>query len=274
MRTVIAIAERGAAFAGAFFLWTGTALAAGPLDAPALAADVVILGEVHDNPAHHAVQAQALRQIRPKAVVWEMISAGQAEALQGVALSDSIAVAALLDWETSGWPAFDLYAPVFAAAEGAVQFGGHVPRAAARTAMETGSAAAFGTDAARFGLDKPLPQDQQAVRERDQLASHCDALPAAMLPLFVDVQRLRDATLARAVAAAAAQTGGPVAVITGNGHARRDRGIPVYLQAAAPDLRIFVLGQSEAGQIEGVYDQTLDAQPAARPDPCEAFRKG
>ena len=52
------------------------------------------------------------------------------------------------------------------------------------------------------------------------------------------------------------------------------RGVPVYLQAAAPELRVFVLGQSEAGQIEGVYDQLLDAGPAERPDPCEAFRKG
>lgn len=274
MRTVIEMAGKGAAAAGAFFLWAGAALADGPLDAAALAADVAILGEVHDNPAHHLVQADALQQLNPKAVVWEMISAEQAEALAGADLTDSAAVSAALDWEISGWPAFGLYAPVFAAAQGAVQFGGHVPREAARAAMEAGSAAAFGAEAARFGLDQPLPADQQAAREADHMASHCDALPEAMLPLFVDVQRLRDATLARAVVQAMAATGGPVAVITGNGHARRDRGVPVYLRAASSDLSIFVLGQSEAGQIEGPFDQVIDAAPADRPDPCEAFRKG
>ncbi len=274
MRTVIKSAGRGAATAGAFFLWAGAVLANGPLDAAALAADVVILGEVHDNPAHHQVQAGALQQLRPKAVVWEMISAGQAQKLAAADLTDSVALSATLDWESSGWPAFDLYAQVFAAADGAVQFAGHVPRDAARAAMETGAAAAFGAEAVRFGLDQPLPQNQQVAREADQMASHCDALPQDMLPLFVDVQRLRDATLAQAVTAAMEQTGGPVAVITGNGHARSDRGLPVYLLAAAPDLQVFVLGQSEAGQIEGRFDQVLDAAPAARPDPCEAFRKG
>ena len=274
MRDAEKVILKGAALCGAFFLWAGAALANGPLNGAALAADVVILGEVPDNPAHHRTQAAALRQLQPGAVVWEMISAEQAAALAEADLTDSAAVAATLDWESSGWPAFELYAPVFAAAAGAVQFGAHVPRDAAGAAMQLGAATAFGAEAVRFGLDQPLPDDQQAAREADQMASHCDALPEEMLPLFVDVQRLRDATLARAITRAMQETGGPVAVITGNGHARKDRGVPVYLQAAAPELRVFVLGQSEAGQIEGVYDQLLDAGPAERPDPCEAFRKG
>ena len=272
MRDAEKVMLKGAALCGAFFLWAGAALANGPLDEAALAADVVILGEVHDNSAHHQVQAAALQQLQPAAVVWEMISEEQAAALAGVDLTDSAAVAAMLDWEASGWPAFELYAPVFAAADGAAQFGAHVPRDAAGAAMQTGAAATFGAEAARFGLDQPLPAAAQAARQADQMASHCDALPEEMLPLFVDVQRLRDATLARAVTMAMEAAGGPVAVITGNGHARKDRGVPVYLQAAAPELRVFVLGQSEAGQIEGPYDQLLDAAPAERPDPCEAFR--
>ncbi len=279
MRIAFKTTERGAAFVGAFFLWAnfqlaGAAVAQPPLNRVALAADVVILGEVHDNAAHHQVQAAALDQINPKAVIWEMISPEQAEALGGVDLADSAAVAAQLDWAASGWPDFSLYAPVFAAADGAAHYGAHVPRAAAGAAMQTGAAAAFGDGAARFGLDQPLSADAQAAREADQLASHCDALPEEMLPLFVDVQRLRDTVLARAVTEALADTGGPVAVITGNGHARKDRGIPVYLAYANPDLTVFVLGQSEGGLIEGGYDQVLDADPVERPDPCEAFRKG
>lgn len=265
--------RKGAALCGAFLLWAGAAQAE-VLAGAALDADVVILGEVHDNPAHHLAQAAALEELNPKAVVWEMISADDAAKLAEIDLTDSAAVAELLAWDRSGWPAFELYAPVFAAADGAVQFGGHVPREAARAAMEAGSAAAFGAEAGRFGLDQPLPEDQQAAREADQLASHCNALPEEMLPLFVDVQRLRDATLARAVTQALETAGGPVAVITGNGHARKDRGVPVYLAAADPQARVFVLGQSEAGQIAGEYDQVLDAAPAERPDPCEAFRKG
>ena len=38
------------------------------------AADVVILGEIHDNPQHHLVQAEAVEAITPTAVVWEMVT--------------------------------------------------------------------------------------------------------------------------------------------------------------------------------------------------------
>ncbi|MFN7223288.1 MAG: ChaN family lipoprotein, partial [Paracoccaceae bacterium] len=41
-------------------------------------ADVVVLGEVHDNPEHHMNQARAVFSLSPKAVVWEMLSADAA----------------------------------------------------------------------------------------------------------------------------------------------------------------------------------------------------
>ena len=68
------------------------------------------------------------------------------------------------------------------------------------------------------------------------------------------------------------ETGGPVAVITGNGHARQDWGVPVYLRRVQPGVSLFALGQSEGGQIAGTFDQVLDSPPIERPDPCNAFR--
>ncbi|UWQ24176.1 ChaN family lipoprotein [Leisingera aquaemixtae] len=236
-------------------------------------ADVAILGEVHDNAVHHQRQAALLAELQPKAVVWEMITAEQAESLNPATLADAEQVAQALDWAQSGWPEFSLYAPVFAAAQGARQYGALVPRAEAARALEQGAAAYFGAEAAaRFGLDQPLPAAEQAVREGDQLASHCNAMPAEMLPVLVDIQRLRDASLAAAADRALAETGGPVAVITGNGHARADRGLAVYLAKARPEARIRSLGQSEAGQISGSFDLVLDAPAAERPDPCLAFQ--
>ncbi|OUS33242.1 hypothetical protein A9Q94_20315 [Rhodobacterales bacterium 56_14_T64] len=235
--------------------------------------DVVILGEVHDNAAHHQMQADLLTALAPKAVVWEMITQSQADGLQGLQLSDAERVSAQLDWENSGWPDFALYAPVFAAAQGAQQFGGLVPREVARDVMQNGAAAFFGAEAATFGLDMKLPDAEQQAREADQMANHCDAMPAEMLPMLVEFQRLRDASLADAIVRAMQATGGPVAVITGNGHARTDRGVPVYLAKAQPELTVLSLGQSEAGQVSGSFDLTLDAEPIERPDPCLAFQK-
>jgi uncharacterized iron-regulated protein len=126
---------------------------------------------------------------------------------------------------------------------------------------------------ARFGLDQPLPEAEQTAREADQQANHCNAMPEKMLPVLVDFQRLRDAALAAAADKALAETGGPVAVITGNGHARMDRGLAVYLAKARPEVAIRSLGQSEDGHISGQFDLVLDASSVERPDPCLAFRK-
>lgn len=237
-------------------------------------ADVVILGEVHDNPMHHQRQAQLLLELQPKAVVWEMITAEQAGGLDPDTLADAEQTAKQLGWDASGWPEFRLYAPVFAAAKGARQYGALVPREEASEALEQGVAAYFGVEAsARFGLDQPLPDAEQAAREADQQANHCNAMPLEMLPVLVDFQRLRDASLAAAADKALADTGGPVAVITGNGHARTDRGLAVYLAKARPDAEIRSLGQSEDGLISGQFDLVLDAPSVERPDPCLAFRK-
>ena len=106
------------------------------------------------------------------------------------------------------------------------------------------------------------------------MEAHCDALPEDILPGMVEAQRLRDAALARAVLAAMAETGGPVAVITGNGHARRDWGLPRMLARAAPDLTLVSIGQFEAPpEDDPPFDLWLVTTPAPRDDPCAAFRK-
>ena len=236
-------------------------------------AQVVLLGEVHDNPAHHRVQAAAVTALSPRAVVWEMLTEQVAAKLTPEIIADPTALAKVTDWDNSGWPPLEIYLPVFRAAPGAAQVGALVPRSRVRGVMEAGAVAGFGADAARFGLVDPLPAAEQATREADQLAAHCDALPQEMLPMMVEIQRLRDAELARAALRALEQTGGPVVVITGNGHARVDRGVPVYLQRAAPGVKVFALGQSEAGQVSGAFDAVVDGPATDRPDPCAVFSK-
>ena len=240
---------------------------------PAVAQNVWILGEVHDNPAHHAVQADRVAEIAPRALVFEMLTGAQADRVTPALIADPEAMAGALDWETSGWPDFAMYHPIFAAAPEAVIYGAQVPREAARAVFEGGLAESFGDGAAAYGLTEPLPEAEQAAREAMQRTAHCDALPEEMLPGMVAVQRLRDAVLARAVVRAMDETGGPVAVITGNGHARRDRGVPAYLDRVAPDLDMHVLGQTEDDRpLEGGFDEVLSAPEADRPDPCAAFR--
>jgi uncharacterized iron-regulated protein len=187
--------------------------------------------------------------------------------------SDASQVAEALDWESGGWPPFEIYAPILGAAGAARHYGANVPRLEARRAFEQGAAAVFGPEAARFGLEAPLPEEQAERREAEQFAAHCEAMPREMMGGLIEAQRLRDAALARAALVALAETGGPVAVITGSGHARTDWGMPAALALAAPEVPVLALGQTESDPGAGApWDLWLITAPVERPDPCEAFR--
>jgi uncharacterized iron-regulated protein len=234
---------------------------------------VVILGEVHDNPAHHVVQAGVIEVLSPRAVVFEMLSAEDAALVTAELADDPEALSAALAWSDSGWPDFSIYYPVLAQAARVPVYGAEVPREEARGAFAEGAAAVFPGDAARFGLDRPLDPAEQALRETEQQEAHCNALPEDILPGFVEAQRLRDAALAEAALAALEAHGAPVVVITGNGHARTDWGVPALLALAAPEVTVFALGQFEADTVTGVpFDAVTVADPVDRPDPCAAFR--
>jgi uncharacterized iron-regulated protein len=234
--------------------------------------DIILLGETHDNPAHHERQRAFVEALKPRAIVWEMLTQEQAERVSETLIADQSGLEQTLDWANSGWPPFDFYYPIFQAMPTAISYGGHLPRPQARSAFKTGVAGAFGDKAKAYGLLNPLTESEQATREASQMRAHCDAMPEEMLPNMVDIQRLRDAILAQAIVTAYAETGGPVAVITGSGHARRDWGVPIYLERVAAELSVFSLGQSEDGQIVGEFDRVLDSPKVDRDDPCAVFK--
>lgn len=238
-----------------------------------LGKDVVFLGEQHDNPAHHARQAALVAEIAPAALVFEMLTPQQAALVTPELIADEAGLEGALGWADSGWPDFAMYYPIFAAAPEAAYFGAALPREEARRVMGEGVRAVFGDEAALYGLDQPLPPEQQETREALQLSAHCDAMPAEMLPMMVDIQRLRDARLAQEALAALEQTGGPVVVITGNGHARLDWGAPAALALAAPDVTVASFGQGEArfGAPDGGFDMVDITEDVERDDPCAAF---
>ncbi len=250
------------------------AVLAGPAAAevePPPGMDIYVLGEVHDNAAHHAEQARLTTLIAPKAVVWEMLTPEQVQAIEGVDRADMTAMAAALDWENSGWPDFAMYHPIFVAAGDAVHLGATVSRADLRKAIEEGAEAALGSKAKGWPMG-PLDPTAQAAREEEQRIAHCNALPEAMLAGMVEAQRMRDWSLA-ALAVAAVEAGdGPVVIITGSGHARRDWGGPALIAEAHPELKVWTLGQIEGPpEADAPYDAVETGPAPERDDPCRAF---
>jgi uncharacterized iron-regulated protein len=243
---------------------------------PAADADVVILGEIHDNPAHHAEQARLVGQLRPEAVVWEMLTPGQLAQAAGADRADEAAFGAALGWEAAGWPDFAMYHPIFLASADALHLGGAVPRGELRPVMEKGALAAWGAPVPWFDAARvlgPLDPEDLDRRKAEQAEAHCNALPVDLLPGMVEAQRFRDATMASAALGALADGKRPVVIITGSGHARTDVGIPAMIRAARPDVTVWALGQVEADPgPDAPYDAVNVTAPAPRQDPCAAFR--
>ena len=142
----------------------GAAVAGPEALAEALAgADVVVLGETHDNADHHAAQAWLTARLAPGGLAFEMIPRDREDAVARLRAegADAAALAAALDWERRGWPDFAMYAPIFAAAPDAEVTGGAIDREAAGAAMREGADVAarrsIGASGGRYGLQSPLP---------------------------------------------------------------------------------------------------------------------
>ncbi len=238
-------------------------------------ADIVVVGEIHDNPEHHRNEAAIVKALQPAALVFEMIPQAdedEVNRLRGEG-APSAAIAEALDWSESGWPDFAFYAAILEAAPEARVFGAGQPIADVKRAMVEGAAGVFGPDAATYGLDLPLDPKEQQAREADQAAAHCDRLPAEMLPGMVEAQRFRDAGLADAALWARTMSGdGQVVVITGSGHADKLHGMPAALAIAAPDIKVLSLGQFEVPPPDpAAYDAVVLAPAPERSDPCASL---
>lgn len=252
----------------------------------------VLLGEYHDNPDHHRLQAWLVAQLKPGAVVLEMVETDQAGALaayQAVTDWSPAGLGKALDWEARGWPAWSIYQPIAEAAQesGATLFAGNVPRDKARAVAKQGVGSLDAAEAQRLGLHKPLPFEFEETLQGEIAASHCGMLPETVLPSMAMAQRLRDATMAEAMLAAAGP-GKRAVLIAGNGHTRRERAVPYVLEdrGVAPDeiasLAFMEVDPEASAALDLVPMDGVDLPAAdyiwitpgaSRPDPCEEMEK-
>lgn len=234
----------------------------GALDA-ILGAGIVVLGETHDNPDHHALQAWVVRELaaagRRPLVALEMVDTDHQALIDGN-IGDPAGLGAALDWEKRGWPDWALYRPII---EAALAARGEIK--AANLPQDLTRRIAKGEQGAdvdgRFGLDLPLsPADDKALSAEIR-EGHCNLLPEKAVPPMVRVQRARDAAMAEVMADQASRPeAGPAVLIAGAVHARTDRGVPARLHSMVPGIPMLTIGFIEV--------ETARTKPAAY---AEAF---
>ncbi len=255
------------------------------------AARFVLLGEKHDNPDHHRLQAWVVQRLadagRRPAVVMEMLASSQQAALARHLRErprDAEGLGAAVGFE-AGWGPWPPYRPIAEAAlaAGLPLAAGNLSAAELRRA--TAPAGADRDEALRsaLALDRAYPDAARAALARIIDEGHCGQVPASAIPAMIDVQRARDGALARALARA--DDDGAV-LIAGTGHTRGDLGVPLVLRALAPGATVasvaFVEVPRDARTRTGALAAVADVGPhdfvwftprVDDLDPCERFRK-
>jgi uncharacterized iron-regulated protein len=235
-----------------FRMADGAPVSQAELVADAAAAEFVLIGERRGNPEHQRVEAELVAVLeaigdRPRAVAFEMIPAERqleiVEYLQDA--PDAAGLGAAIDWDSTGWPDWRRYQPIAQAAldNDALIVAAGLDEAGRKAAFAQGAQAFRSPFVRRTGLAEPWPAPMMVAMQDELRAVHCGETPAHELLGMVRVERARDAMMADRLAATAG-TGGGV-LIAGNGHVRKDRGVPWYLARLQPDARSVSIGLLE-----------------------------
>lgn len=251
-------------------------------------ADFVLLGEKHDQPDHHRLQAQVLRGLvqagRKPALRLEMLTPAQQPALDAWLAThphDAAGLALAVRWQDSGWPDFALYAPIVQVAlDARLPIGpANLDRASVHAVAQRGLTGLDPQTRARMGLDLPFDPSSAEAMRTEVVEAHCGQLPETAAEPMALAQRARDAAMADVLLQGATADG--EVLIAGLGHVRTDRAVAAWLRRRAPDRRVVALGFVEVSA-RAVPDETAAALAVDYvwftprlddDDPCEVFRR-
>jgi len=257
-----------------------------PLDGDRLAVElgrrpVVLLGEVHDNVVQHRVRAEALHRLlaggaRP-AIAFEQFDRERQADIdrarrelppEGRTLAEHVIAQARAPRDSWDWARYRPFVELALQYDLPIVAANLSRSAAARVAREGPNAVFTEAERAELALDRF--EDILAKHERVVQVGHCNILPKSALPGLARAQIARDAVLAQSLRP---YLGRGVILLTGNGHARRDIGVPRHL-AAADQPRAWSIGLLEEGTEarSALFDAAFVSPEQDRPDPCAALK--
>jgi uncharacterized iron-regulated protein len=240
---------------------------------------VLLLGEVHDNPQAMRQRYEQLRQQveagwRP-AIAMEQFDRENQDVLDK-AQKGCLDAACVI--RVAGGPGWDwqLYYPVLqlALTYQLPLVAVNLSRNDASRVVRDGVQATFDPKSvAAYHLDQALPAGLLSAQQLEIQAGHCNMLSDMMIGGMVNAQVARDIWMAKLVLEQVhAATPRDVVLIAGNGHVRKDIGVAYWLAQQEPALRLRSEAFLEADEPAGRYDVVHVAPAQPRADQCAQFK--
>lgn len=256
-----------------------------------VAGGAVLYGEVHDNPLHHELRSR-LGLSAYASTVLEQVAADKAKALEtfpyAMYAADSLdKFKTAVDWQNSGWQTYNYDALLVAVLKAQTPiYAGDPARDTIKKIAKDGEGAIPAEERGKLKLDVALGEKADSAALDELFEGHCGTMPRESLAPMALAQRYRDAVLADGILTASGKHGASV-LLAGNGHVRKDRGVPWYVHQRAPDMKLLsvMLIEVEEGKTDAAayVPKDPDGKPAAdyiiftprapHEDQCAAMKK-
>jgi len=194
-------------------------------------ADYILLGENHDNISHHMNQAWLIDNLvkhdRGASVSFEMIDNRQGDLITNKNITSSIVLIDTLNQFKSSWDYETYYSILF---DSVIQAGFKIYPANIDRQTLTHSVMQDNQNLSprlrQILSQTSLPPDQKTILQKAIIESHCGMLDTKTVDQMIEMQRIRDATMAASLLNSEADI---KVLIAGINHVRKDHGVPMYL---------------------------------------------
>jgi len=228
--------------------------------------ELVLLGEQHDAPEHQELTRLSVERLASKkqlsALLLEMADHGLTTEGLPMESSESV-VRERLQWNDSGWP-WRQYGPIVMQAVrlGIPVIGANLPRAAMGGVM------------ADTSWDNKVPSAVLSAHRESMIQSHCGLLPASQVPAMARIQIARDERMAQ-TAQGQMRKDKTVLLLAGAEHVKKDRGVPLLLDASVINKVSVVLMQAATRPNQEMLSADLYwlTPPIAPKDYCAELAK-
>ena len=241
-------------------------------------ADIILLGEIHDNLFQHRARADLISKMQSKkfAIVSEHLVSGSEITYSGRLLEDLETIG--FNKKAWSWPVHEVLYKKFEEFSLPV-FGGNLSEKDINN-IYTGRGLSQSDTLTPILKRSALDNQSKDKLLNDLVVGHCGVVEEDFLSFMFKVQRLRDASLAYIANKLA-----PAIVIAGNGHVRRDYGVPQILKKMNPNSDVISIAFLEIDKLSETTDNLIkklfkDAdtdyiwitEAVARVDQCEGLR--